>query len=128
MSLKSPLGRVRGLGSAGGGTGHWWGQRVSAALLVPLALWFLVSLLGMSALDYYTLDAWLAQPLHAVLVILLVLALVYHSCLGIEVIAQDYIHAKGLLAAVIGISYVAHLVLAIAGVFAVVVVAVGVTP
>ena len=54
MSLRSPLGRVLGLGSAKEGTGHWWAQRVSAVALIPLTLWFVFSLLGLPTVDYDT--------------------------------------------------------------------------
>jgi hypothetical protein len=58
MSLQSPLGKVRGLGSAGTGVHHWWVQRLTALALVPLAVWLLVSLLALPALDFVTLDRW----------------------------------------------------------------------
>ena len=63
MSLRSPLGRVLGLGSAKDGTAHWWAQRVSAVALIPLTLWFVISLLTLPALDYGTVRVWLAAPL-----------------------------------------------------------------
>ena len=95
MSLRSPLGRVLGLGSAKDGTGHWWGQRVSAVALIPLTLWFLLSLLSLPALDYATVRAWLSVPLSGVLAALLVAALTYHSYLGTTVVIEDYVHAAG---------------------------------
>lgn len=125
MSLRSPLGRVRGLGSAGSGTEHWWGQRVSAAALAVLLVWIVIALLGLPALDYYSVHAWLARPLNAVLVILLLLSIAWHAKLGVEVVLQDYVHEKGLLAVLLGLSSILHLALAIAGVFAVALVAVG---
>lgn len=125
MSLKSPLGRVLGLGAAGEGPGHWWAQRLSAAALVPLTLWFALSVAGIDAGNYYVVDAWLSRPLNALLAILLVLAATYHASLGVQVVAEDYIHAPGPRAVVLGLLRLAHVALAVGGIFAVVVVATG---
>jgi succinate dehydrogenase / fumarate reductase, membrane anchor subunit len=119
MSLKSPLGRVLGLGSAGTGTEHWLGQRLSAVAMVPLTLWFAISLLTLPSLDFYSVTAWVAAPLHAVLLILLVVALVYHSSLGTQVVAEDYLHAPGLRVTVLTALRLLHVGLAVAGIFAV---------
>ena len=95
MSLRSPVGRVLGLGSAKDGTGHWWAQRVSAVALIPLTLWFLLSLLALPVLDYATVRAWLSVPLSGLLAVLLVVVLTYHSYLGTTVVIEDYGHAAG---------------------------------
>jgi succinate dehydrogenase / fumarate reductase membrane anchor subunit len=95
MSLRSPLGRVLGLGSAKDGTGHWWAQRVSAVALIPLTLWFMMSLLALPALDYATVRAWLSVPLSGLLAVVLVVVLTYHSYLGTTVVIEDYVHAAG---------------------------------
>ncbi len=96
MSLRSPLGRVLGTGSAKDGTGHWWAQRVSAVALIPLTVWFCGSLLALPALDYGTVRDWLALPINGFLAVLLVAALAYHSYLGTAVIIEDYVHGNGL--------------------------------
>lgn len=119
MSLKSPLGRVLGLGSAGAGTEHWLGQRLSAVALVPLSVWLAVSLLALPALDFYTVNAWVAAPLHAILLLLLVVALVYHSALGTQVVVEDYVHNAGWRVALLVLVRLAHVFLVVAGVFAV---------
>jgi len=95
MSLRSPLGRVLGLGSAKDGTAHWWAQRVSAVALVPLTLWFMISLLALPSLDYATVRIWLSFPLTALLTMLLVAVLTYHSYLGTSVVIEDYVHSAG---------------------------------
>ncbi len=95
MSLRSPLGRVLGLGSAKDGTGHWWSQRVTAVALVPLALWFVISLLCLPGLDYATVHTWASVPITGFLSILLVAVAAYHSYLGTIVIVEDYVHAAG---------------------------------
>ena len=96
MSLRSPLGRVLGLGSAKEGTGHWRAQRVSAVALIPLTLWFMFSLLGLPALDYATVKLWLSVPLSGFLAVLLIAVLTYHSYLGTIVVIEDYVHGRGL--------------------------------
>ena len=87
--------RVLGLGSAKDGTAHWWAQRVSAAALIPLTLWFVVSLLSLPALDYITVRAWLSVPLSSLLAVLLVAVTAYHSYLGTGVVVEDYVHSAG---------------------------------
>jgi succinate dehydrogenase / fumarate reductase, membrane anchor subunit len=96
MSLRSPLSRVQGLGSAKDGTTHWWAQRVSAVALIPLTLWFLFSLLTLPALDYETVRTWLAVPISGFLAVLLVAVLTYHSYLGTQVIVEDYVTSNGM--------------------------------
>jgi succinate dehydrogenase / fumarate reductase membrane anchor subunit len=93
VSSKSPLGRALGLGTASG-TQHWWLQRVGSVALLPLCLWFAVSLLTLPDLDYATVHAWLARPLNAFLMLLLVPVAAQHSWLGVEVIVQDYMHRE----------------------------------
>lgn len=96
MSLRSPMGRVLGLGSAKDGTAHWWAQRVSAVALIPLTLWFVISLLALPALDYATVRTWLSFPLSGFLAVLLVAVLTYHSYLGTNEVIEDYVHAAGM--------------------------------
>ncbi len=95
MSLRSPLGRALGLGSAKSGTGHWWAQRTSALALIPLTLWFLLSLLLLPNLNYDLVRAWLARPLCGLLAALLIISLSYHSYLGTVVVVEDYVHGPG---------------------------------
>jgi succinate dehydrogenase / fumarate reductase membrane anchor subunit len=96
MSLRSPLGRVLGMGSAKDGTAHWWAQRVSAVALIPLTLWFVFSLLTLPALDYDTVRTWLSVPISGFLAVLLVGVLAYHSYLGTIVIVEDYVTGTGM--------------------------------
>jgi len=95
MSLRSPLGRVLGLGSAKEGTGHWLAQRVSAVALIPLTLWFMFSLLALPALDYATVRAWLSYPLSGFLAVLLIAVLTHHSYLGTMEVIEDYVPSAG---------------------------------
>jgi succinate dehydrogenase / fumarate reductase membrane anchor subunit len=95
-SLRSPLGEALGRGSAHAGTAHWWRQRVSAVALIPLTLWFLLSLLMLPDLSYLTVRAWLATPFSAFLAMLLIVVLAYHAELGTSVVVEDYVHAPGM--------------------------------
>jgi succinate dehydrogenase / fumarate reductase, membrane anchor subunit len=95
MSLRSPLSRVLGLGSAKDGTAHWWAQRVTAIALIPLTLWLVLSLLTLPDLDYETVRTWLSVPISGFLAVLTVGVLTYHSYLGTQVIIEDYVAAAG---------------------------------
>ena len=95
-SLRSPLSRALGTGSAHSGTAHWWAQRVTSIALVPLSLWFVCSLLLLPDLQYLTLRAWLAAPVSGLLAMLLVTVLAFHAELGTSVIVEDYVHSTGL--------------------------------
>ena len=119
MSLRSPLGRVLGFGAAKEGVGHWWVQRVTAVALIPLTLWFVVALLGKSLQSYEAMRGWLGQPWVAVLTILLITTLAWHSKLGVEVVIEDYVHGKGSKTTLLLLSVFIHVAAAIAGVFAV---------
>jgi succinate dehydrogenase / fumarate reductase membrane anchor subunit len=95
MSLRSPLSRVLGMGSAKDGTAHWWAQRVTAIALVPLTLWLGFSLLALPDLYFETVRTWLSVPISGFLAVLLVAVLSYHSYLGTQVIVEDYVAAAG---------------------------------
>ena len=85
MDLRAPLARVRGLGSARDGTHHWWMQRVTAVALVPLALWFTVSVVSVVGANHATATAWLQGPVNAALMLALIIAVFYHAHLGVRV-------------------------------------------
>lgn len=95
MSLRSPLARVRGLGSAKEGVQHWWAQRVTALALIPLALWFLIVLMGLVHADYGAAVTWFGSPVNSALLILLLGCLFYHAILGLQVVIEDYVHGEG---------------------------------
>jgi succinate dehydrogenase / fumarate reductase membrane anchor subunit len=94
--LRSPLGRAFGLGSAKEGVAHWWAQRITALALVPLALWFVASVVELTGADHALVVAWVHQPLVAMLLILLVVATFYHGALGLQVVIEDYVANEGL--------------------------------
>ena len=119
MSLRSPLGLARGLGSAKEGTAHWWAQRVTAIALIPLVRWFVASLLCLIGADHATTIAWIGAPRPAILLILLFTATFYHAQLGLQVVLEDYVHNEGLKLASILLVKFACLVLGLAAVFGV---------
>ena len=127
MSLRSPLGRVLGLGSAKEGVHHWWVQRLTSVALVPLAVWFTVSLLSLPSLEHTTVIAWMAQSWTSLLLILFVLIGTWHSQLGLRVVVEDYVHG-GAKTVVLVIVTFAHALIAVAGVFAILKVAFGGAP
>jgi succinate dehydrogenase / fumarate reductase membrane anchor subunit len=118
MSLMTPLKRVLGAGAAKGVAEHWWLQRVTAVALLPLGLWFAYALLTLEGFDYATVVAWVREPTASILLILMILAVGYHSVLGVQVVIEDYV-GKALRPIVLMASTLAHAGLTIAAVFAV---------
>jgi succinate dehydrogenase / fumarate reductase membrane anchor subunit len=125
MSLMTPLNRVLGLGTAKGAAEHWWLQRLTAVALLPLGLWFAYGLLTLRGFDYASVAAWVREPVTSILLILLVVAVGYHSALGVQVVIEDYVTGKGSKAATLMASTLAHVGLSVAAVFAVLKIAFG---
>ena len=119
MSLRSPLGRVRGLGSAKSGTEHFWAQRVTAVALIPLTLWFVYSILALGNGDHAVASAWMQSPLNAVLLLLLMVGTFHHMQLGLQVVIEDYIHVEYMKIVMLVIVKGASLLLGVAAAFAV---------
>lgn len=94
MSMRTPLGRARGLGSAKEGTGHLWHQILTSIAMVPLTAWFVTSVAGIASADYETTVAWLSSPLVAIIMLLFIFAGFYHLKIGLEIIIGDYVHGK----------------------------------
>jgi len=95
MTQRTPLARVRGLGSAKEGTDHFWKQRLTAVsnlVLVCFLIWLLATLAGA---DYATVKHALAKPQNAIPLLLLVLSGVIHMRLGMQTIIEDYVHSEG---------------------------------
>lgn len=119
MSMQTPLARVRGLGSAKNGTHHWWMQRITAVALVPLTLWFVYSILSLLGDGHAAAEAWMASPVNAVLMVLLIIATFHHLQLGLQVVIEDYLHGEGVKIVGIVIVKLASFALAVTGAFAV---------
>lgn len=95
MGTGTGIGRVRGLGSARSGTRHWIQQRVTAAGNFILVLWLIFSVLKLPGMDYASVTGWLAQPLVAVPMMLMVVSIFWHLRLGLQVLIEDYVHNEG---------------------------------
>jgi succinate dehydrogenase / fumarate reductase membrane anchor subunit len=119
------MGRALGLGSAKEGSGHWWSQRVTSVALVVLTLWLVSALLRLGDLSYYAVTEWMSAPFNAVLLSLLIGTTVYHSQLGVQVVAEDYVAHHGAKVVVLLLLNFLHLALAALGIFCVLRVAFG---
>ena len=119
MSLRAPLGRVLGLGSAKDGTDHWWGQRVTGVALVLLGLWFVASLVVLPSLQHDIVVEFIGRPLNSVMLSMLCLTAAYQSYLGVQVIIEDYVHAHGLKIVSLILSRFAHVFMAVISVYAI---------
>ncbi len=93
-SLRSPLGRVRGLGAAKGGTHHWWMQRVTSMALLPLTIWLVFSLARMPDATWQQASAWIARPFNAVLLLAFLAAAFHHTAGGLQEIVEDYVRGE----------------------------------
>jgi succinate dehydrogenase / fumarate reductase membrane anchor subunit len=125
VSMRSTLGKVRHLGSAKEGVHHWWMQRLTALALVPLVIWFVISVAGLAGMDHAAAVAWISSPAVAITLVLLIAATFYHAQLGLQVVIEDYLHNEGVkLAALIAVKFAA-IVLGVAATFAVLKIAFG---
>jgi succinate dehydrogenase / fumarate reductase membrane anchor subunit len=103
MSMETPLHRVQGLGAAHSGVKHFWRQRMTAAALVPLSIWFAWAVLGLVGASEAQVLAFLARslngplaiPLNAILMGAFIVILLYHMVLGLQVVIDDYVHSEG---------------------------------
>lgn len=117
--LRSPIGVARGLGSAKDGTGHFWSQRITGLALVPLVIWFVAGLVGQVGGAHADFVDWIGRPVNTVLIVLTVVALMWHSMLGLQVVVEDYIHTGwAKLTVLITLSFT-HIALGAAAVYAV---------
>jgi succinate dehydrogenase / fumarate reductase, membrane anchor subunit len=106
--LRTPLARARGLGSAKEGVHHWWAQRLTAIALIPLVVWFAISLVMMSGAEYEVVRAWIGSPVVMVLLILTIAVGLHHAQLGMQVVIEDYVHSDGFkLALIVAVRFLA---------------------
>lgn len=94
MKSGTPLGRVRGLGSAHAGVEHWWHQKVTAGSNILLMAWLMISIARRPGYDYSSMHEWLTSAWVAVPMLLLVASVFYHFRLGLQVVIEDYAHAE----------------------------------
>jgi succinate dehydrogenase / fumarate reductase, membrane anchor subunit len=125
MPYRTPIAKVRGLGAARSGLQHWKMQRLTAIANVLLVLWFMFSAMALSGSGYDQVRAWLASPVTASLVVLLIISTFYHARLGLQVVIEDYVHHEGArIASLVAIALIL-LALAVTCIVAVLTVAVG---
>ena len=96
MTLRTPLGRVRGLGASGKGVDHWWLQRTTALALIPLTLWFVFSIISRIGAGHEAVTAWIATPWVTVLLLIYTVAMFLHAQIGLQVVIEDYIHTESI--------------------------------
>ncbi|MGN6461132.1 MAG: succinate dehydrogenase, hydrophobic membrane anchor protein [Pseudolabrys sp.] len=95
MSIRTPIGRVRGLGSAKSGTEHFWRQRLTAVANVPLTIGFVFIVVGLLGRNHAAVVQILGSPLVAVIMLLFIVSITTHMRIGMQVIIEDYVHDEG---------------------------------
>ncbi len=114
--LRTPRAKVRGLGSAKDGTGHFIAQRVTAIALVPLGLVLIAAIISQLGADHDSFKAFIGNPLVAIGFLLLIFTGTYHMRLGMQVVIEDYVHSEGLkVLALLSSTFFAILIAAVAG-------------
>lgn len=103
--MGTELGRVRGLGSAHHGVGHWWHQKVTAGSNILLMTWLLASLAMLPAYDYASVRLWLGSAWAAIPMLLLVASVFYHFRLGLQVVIEDYAHKESRFVAMVLLNF-----------------------
>ena len=93
-SLRTPLAKARGLGSAKDGTHHFWLQRLTAVALIPLTIWFALSIASLATAEQAEVLAWMKSPLSATLMLSFIMAGFWHMKLGLQVVIEDYVHTE----------------------------------
>jgi succinate dehydrogenase / fumarate reductase membrane anchor subunit len=92
--MRSPLNRARGLGSAKSGRSHWWAGRLTSAVLLPLSLYFVLSVLLLEGAGRAEMIHYMAEPWNTVLFLALIVSMFYHLDLGLQVVIEDYFHIE----------------------------------
>ena len=93
--MRTPLNKVRGLGSAKEGADHFWKQRITGLANIPLTLFLVVTIIALAGKDHGSVTDWLGSPLVAIAMMALILSGAIHMRLGMQVIIEDYVHGEG---------------------------------
>jgi succinate dehydrogenase / fumarate reductase membrane anchor subunit len=123
--MATPLGKVRGLGASGRGTGTFWRQRVTALANIPLVIFLILSIVSHIGAGYAELRAYLAQPVVAILMLALVISAAIHMRIGLKEIIEDYVHGEGARLVAILLANVFAMGVGLACVFAIVKISLG---
>jgi succinate dehydrogenase / fumarate reductase membrane anchor subunit len=123
--MRTPLGRVRGLGSAHSGTEHFFLQRVTALANLILAIAFIAIVISLAGATYDEARALIGNPLVAVILLLLLLSVSIHMRLGMQVVIEDYVHTESTKVLLIVANTFFTTAIALAGAFAIIKISVG---
>jgi succinate dehydrogenase / fumarate reductase membrane anchor subunit len=93
-SMRSPLSKARGLGSAKSGSHHWLMQRLSALFLIPMVIWFVVTIIRIVNLTMFDALKIITEPFNGILIMLFISTMLYHGMIGMKVIIEDYVHCE----------------------------------
>lgn len=93
--MRTPLGKVRGLGSAKEGTDHFWKQRLTAIANVPLVLFFVWLLVSLNGASHPEVVATLSNPFIALCMLAVIFSVCLHMKLGMQIVIEDYVHSEG---------------------------------
>ncbi len=119
MSIRTPLAKVKRLGSARSGTDHFIHQRVTAIFMVPLLIWFVVTIILFVRQDETSLPWFMTSPATVIGAILFILIAFYHASLGLRMIIEDYVHCHALKIAALLLMYATIITTVVAGLIAV---------
>lgn len=119
MDYQTPLAKVRGLGSAKAGTGHFWMQRITAITLIPLSLWMVYFTEQLLNASHGEMVVWLSGPMDTILALAWVIAAFYHAALGLQVVIEDYVHTEWIKISSIWLMKLTFLFFAIAAIVAI---------
>ena len=117
--MRTPLGKVRGAGSAREGTGHFWMQRLTAIANIPLTLFFVGLLVSLNGSSHDHVRSVMASPVNALLLLLVVVSVLYHMRLGMQVVIEDYVHGEGSKIALLMFNTFVTMILGAAMIFAI---------
>ena len=125
MKYRTPLGNVLGLGSSKSGVHHWWVQRLTAVALIPLTLWFAYAVVSgcLDVSSFETARAFIGDPIHAILLILLTFTMLHHSQLGLQVVVEDYVHGPLKTFTLMAVKF-GHIAAGVAGIYSIIIISI----